>query len=165
MRQLATAFKRAGFSVGLSSNMQAWLKVHALMGIGLLTAVVMTKGTSAQLGRTRKHVVIMVKAINEGLLALQALDIPIMPFSMKVLFLWMPRWLVVMLWQSLLQTRMAALGIDAHFTDGHLNTGDLEETRQMAREIMGQLQTSPFATPTLSHLITFLEIPTEADRV
>ena len=45
----------------------------------------------------------MVKAIREGLLALQPQDIPIMPFSMKVLFLWMPRWLVVMLFQSLLQ--------------------------------------------------------------
>lgn len=166
IRQLATTFKRAGFSVGLNSDMQAWLKTHALMDVGLLTAIVMTKGTSAQLGRTRKHVVMMVKAINEGLLALQAQDIPIMPFSIKVLFLWMPRWLVVMLLQSVLQTRIAALGIDAHFnTDAHLNTGDLEEIHQMTREIMAQLQTSPLATPTLSRLIEFLEMPTEAGRV
>lgn len=157
IRQLATTFKRAGFSVGLNPDMQAYLETHALLDLGMIAAVVMTKGTSAQLGRTRKHVVMMVKAINEGFLALQAQDIPIMPFSMKVLFLWMPRWLVVMLFQSLLQTPIAALGIDDH--QYHLNTDALKEIHQMGREMMAQLQTSPLATPTLSHLITFLEIP------
>lgn len=166
IRQLATIFKKAGFSVGLNSDMQAWLKTHALLDLGVLAAIVMTKGTSAQLGRTRKNVVMMVKAINEGLLALQAQDIPIMPFSMKVLFLWMPRWLVVMLFQSLLQTPTAALGIDNQFdSDNHLNTGVLKERHEMAREMMAQLQTSPLATPTLSRLIEFLEMPTEAGRV
>ena len=153
IRQLATVFKRAGFSVGLSPDMQTWLKTHAIMGVCIIAAVVMTKGTSAQLGRTREHVVMMVQAIHEGLLALQAQDIPVTPFSMKVLFFWMPRWFAVILWQYILRTPIAALGIDPH-----LDTA-LGEMHQVARDIMAQLQKSPLSTPTLSHLITFLEIP------
>ncbi len=131
----------------------AWLKTHAIMVSCITAAVVMTKRNSAQLGRTRKHVVMMLQAIREGLLALQAQGISITPFSMKVLFLWMPRWLTVILCQYILRTPIAALGIDPH-----LNTA-IEELRQMAREIMAQLQKSPLSTPTLSHLIAFLETP------
>ena len=151
IRQLETALKKAGFSVSLNSDMQGWLKTHAIMDVSILAAVVMTQGTSAQLGRTRKHVVMMVQAIQEGLQALQAQAIPITPFIMNVLFLWMPRWVTVLLWQSILQTPISALGIDFHLGEA------LNETRQVAREIMAQLQTSPRSTPMLSHLLTFLE--------
>ena len=150
IRQLATTFKKAGFSVSLNSDMQTWLKTHAILDICILAVVVMTKGTSAQLGRTRKNVVMMVQAIHEGLLALQAQGIPITPVSLKVLFLWMPRWLTVILWQGILRTPISALGIDPH-----LDTS-LDEVRQMARDITAQLQESPIATPTLSRLMSFL---------
>ena len=153
IRELATVFKKAGFSVALNSDMQAWLKTHAIMVSCIVAAVVMTKGTSAQLGQRRQYVAMMVQAIQEGLLVLQAQDIPITPFSMKVLFFWMPRWFAVILWQYILRTPIAALGIDPH-----LNTA-LGEMHQVARDIMAQLQKSPLSTPTLSHLITFLEIP------
>ena len=75
----------------------------------------------------------LVQSIREGLLALRALGTPLTPFWLTVLFLWLPRWLTVILFQSLLRTRMAVLGIDPHLGD------DLEELRQMAREIMAQL--------------------------
>ena len=97
LRQLATAFKKAGFSVALNSDMQSWLKTHAVIDVCILAAVGMTQGNSAKLGRTRKHVVMMVQAVHEGLRALQAQDIPITPLSMKVLFLWMPSFLAVLM--------------------------------------------------------------------
>jgi 2-dehydropantoate 2-reductase len=153
LQHLATAFKKAGFSVALNSDMQSWLKTHAVIDACMLAAVVMTQGSSAKLGRTRKHVVMMVRAVHEGLLALQAQDIPIMPLSMKVLFLWMPRWLAVLCLQYILQSSIATLALDPNLQGG------LDEVSQMARDIMAQLQKSSLPTPTLSHLIAFLEIP------
>lgn len=150
IRHLATVFKKAGFSVSLHSDMQSWLKTHAIIDASVLAAVIMTQGTSAQLGRTRKQVVMMVQAIREGLQALQAQNIPITPFSMNVLFLWLPRWFTVTLFQYILRTPTSALGIDPH-----LDTS-LGEIRQMAGDIMAQLNPSPRSTPTLSHLLTFL---------
>lgn len=154
LRQLAAVFKQAGFTVALNSDMQMWLKTHAIMDMGMIAAVMMMGGKSAQLARSRRNVVMLVQAIREGLLALRALGTPLTPFYLTLLFLWLPRWLTVILLQSLLRTRLSALGIDAHLGD------DIEEIRQMAREIMTQLRSSPRATPTLNRLMVALEQPT-----
>ena len=152
LQHLATAFKKAGFSVALNADMQSWLKTHALFDACILAAVVMTQGSSAKLGRTHKHVVMMVQAVREGLRVLQAQDIPIMPLSMQILFLWIPRWLAVLCWQYILRSSIATLALDSGLQGG------LDEVNQMGRDIMVQLQKSPLPTPTLSHLMTFLEI-------
>lgn len=151
LRQLAAIFKQAGFTVGLSPDMQTWLKTHAIMDMGIIAAVMMTGRKSAQLARSRRNVVMLVQAIREGLLALRALGTPLTPFSLTLLFLWLPSFLTVILIQSLLRTRICVLGIDAHLGD------DIEEVRQMAREIMAQLLSSPLATPTLNRLMGALE--------
>jgi len=150
LRDLAVLFKKAGFKVGLSPDMQAWLKIHAITDMGIIAAVMMTGG-SAQLARSRRNVVMLVQAIREGLLALRALGTPLTPFYLTVLFLWLPRWITVILLQLLLRTRLSVLGIDAHLGD------DIEEIRQMAREIMAQLRSSPLTTPTLNRLMLVLE--------
>lgn len=153
LRQLAAIFKQAGFTVNLSPDMQMWLKTHSIMDMGIIAAVMMTGRKSAQLARSRRNVVMLVQAIREGLLALRALGTPLTPFYLTVLFLWLPRWLTVILLQSLLRTRISVLGIDAHFGDDMYG---IEEIRQMAREIMAQLRSSPLATPTLSRLMVAL---------
>lgn len=151
LRQLAAVFKQAGFPVKLSPDMQAWLKTHAIMDMGIIIVVVIMTGGSAQLARSRRNVVLLVQAIREGLLALRALGTPLTPFYLTALFLWSPRWLTVIFFQSLLRTRLSVLGIDAHLGD------DMEEIRQVAREIMAQLRSSPLATPTLNRLMVALE--------
>lgn len=107
-------------------------------------------GGSAQLSRSRRNLMIMVQAIREGLLALQAQGTPLTPFSMTLLFLWLPRWLTVSLLQAILRTHVSKLGIDDHLDD------DIKEVQQMAQELMAQLRTSPRATPTLNHLLESL---------
>lgn len=150
LRQLSAIFKQAGFTVDLSSDMQSWLKTHAIMDMGIISAVMITGG-SAQLARSRHNVVMLVQAIREGLLALRALGTRLTPFYLTVLFLWLPSFLTVILIQSLLRTRLSVLGIDAHLGD------DIEEIRQMTREIMAQLRSSPLTTPTLNRLMEALE--------
>ncbi|MBA3947961.1 MAG: ketopantoate reductase family protein [Herpetosiphonaceae bacterium] len=150
LRQLAAVFKQAGFTVHLNPDMHMWLRTHAIMDMGIIAAAMMTGG-SAQLARSRRTVVMLVEAIREGLLSLRALGTPLTPFYLTMLFLWFPRWLTVILLQSLLRTRLSVLGIDAHLGD------DIEEIRQMAQEIMEQLRSSPRATPTLTRLMVVLE--------
>jgi 2-dehydropantoate 2-reductase len=152
LRQLATAFKKAGFSVALNSDMQGWLKAHAVIDACMWATIVMTQGGSAKLGRTHKHVVMLLQSVREGLRALKAQGIPIKPLSMKVLFLWMPSFLAVLCLQYVLQSSMT-LALDPNVQGG------LDEVSQTAKDILTQLQKSPLPTPTLSHLLTFLEIP------
>lgn len=133
--------------------MQAWLKTHAVFVSCISAALAMTEGDSVRLGHTRKYVVIMVQAIREGFMALQAQDIPVSPSNLKVLFLRMPRWFAVLYWQYALRSTVGTLAIAPHAKAAH------DEMRQVARDIMAQLQTSSFPTPTLSHLLTFLDTP------
>jgi hypothetical protein len=52
-----------------------------------------------------------------------------------------------------LQSSIATLALDPNVQGG------LDEVSQMARDIMARLRKSPLSTPTLNHLITFLETP------
>ena len=153
LQDIATAFKKAGFSLALSPDMQAWLKTHAIFVSCVSAALATTEGDSVRLGHTRKSVVMMVKAIREGFLALQAQGSPISPFNLKVLFLWMPRWFAVLYWQYAFRTTIGTLAMAPHAKAAR------DEMRQVARDIMVQLQTASLSTPTLSHLLTFLDTP------
>ena len=153
LQQLATAFKKAGFSVALSPDMQAWLKTHAIFVSCISAALTTTEGDSVRLGHTRKSVVMMVQAIREGFMALKAQGTPLSPFNLKVLFLWMPRWFAVLYWQYALRTTVGTLAIAPHANAAR------DEMCQVARDIMAQLQTSSVSTTTLRHLLAFLDTP------
>lgn len=151
LRQLAAIFKQAGFTARLSPDMQTWLQTHAITDIGIISATIMAGKKSALLARSRHNVALLVQAIREGLLALEALGTSLTPFSLTLLFLWLPRWFTVTLMQALLRSRLSTLGIDPHLGD------DIGEYNQMAQAIMEQLSTSPRTTPTLNRLLVFLE--------
>ncbi len=153
LQHLAAAFKKAGFSVALSPDMQAWLKTHAIFVSCISAALATAEGDSVRLGHTRTSVVMMVKAIREGFTALQAQGVPISPFNLKVIFIWMPMWFAVPYWQYALRTTIGTLAMAPHANAAR------DEMRQVARDIMAQLQKSSCSTPTLSHLLTFLDAP------
>ena len=153
LQNLATAFKKAGFSVALSHDMQAWLKTHAIFVSCVSAALATTEGDCVRLGHTRTSVVMMVKAIREGFTVLQAQGIPISPFNLKVIFTWMPIWFAVLYWQYAFRTTIGTLAMAPHANAAR------NEMRQVARDIMAQLQKSSRSTPTLSHLLTFLDTP------
>ncbi len=151
LRELAATFKHAGFPVTLQANMPAWLKTHALIDVGLVTAVMLAQGKSARLAQSPPRIRTMLQAIQEGLLALQAQGVPITPRSMKVIFLWMPRWLAVPLWQRVLRSRLVALGLDSHLDDA------TEELRQLASALLADLKDAPLAIPTLRGMLASLD--------
>jgi 2-dehydropantoate 2-reductase len=153
IKEIATLFGKAGFSVALSPDIQAALKTHAVFVSCIAATLTMEGGESVWLGHSRKGVVMMVKATHEGCTALQALGIPISPFNLKVIFTWMPRWFAVLYWQYALRTTVGTLTMAPHANAAR------DEMHQVAVEIMEQLQTASVPTPTLSHLLTFLASP------
>lgn len=160
LQQLAAAFKTAGFSVALSRDMQAWLKTHAIFVACVSAALATTEGDSVRLGHTRKNVAMMVRAIREGFKALQAQAIPISPFNLKLIFLQMPMWFAVFYWQYALRTKVGTLAIAPHANAAR------DEMRQVSKEILAQLQMSSVcSTPTLRHLLTFLDTPPSSLRL
>ena len=153
IQDIATLFGKAGFSVARSPDIQAALKTHAVFVSCISAALALEGGDSVRLGHSRKGVAMMVKAIHEGFTALQALGISISPFNLKVIFTWMPRWFAVLYWQYALRTTIGTLTMAPHAHAAH------DEMRQVAVEIMEQLQIASIPTPTLRHLLTFLASP------
>ncbi len=134
--------------------MSAWLKTHAVFVSCISAALAREGGDSVQLSRRRKSVLMMVKAIREGFIALQAKGISISPFNLKLIFIWMPTWFAVLYWQYALRATIGTLAMAPHANAAQ------DEMRQVAKEILAQLQASSLPTPTLIHLLTFLEGPT-----
>jgi 2-dehydropantoate 2-reductase len=153
VQQLASVLRKAGSHVALSHDMQAWLKTHAVFVSCVSAALAMVGGDSIRLAHTRTSVVMMVKAIREGFRALQALGMMEMPFNLKVLFLWMPEWFAVRYWQYAFQTPVGTLAIAPHANAAR------DEMRHVATDMAAMLHASSVATPTLDHLLTFLDVP------
>ena len=150
LRELATAFKKAGFSVSLNSDMQGWLTTHGLIDLCLAGAVIMTGGSSAELSQSRKHMAMAIQGIREGFRVLEAQGTPISPVLMKVVFSWLPRWLAILCLQYILRTA-GTLALDPHLH------ASLDEVRQIGKDLMGQLQKSSLPTPTLNRFMRVLE--------
>ncbi|MEO5967035.1 MAG: 2-dehydropantoate 2-reductase N-terminal domain-containing protein, partial [Ferruginibacter sp.] len=105
---------KAGFTVDISKNMQAWLKIHAVFIACVSAAIIKENGDSVQLGKNRESVQIMVKSIKEGFAACKNMGIRITPANLKIIFMIMPEWFCVWYWQNALRGKTGTLAIAPH---------------------------------------------------
>src|SRR5437879_3352229 len=97
----------------------------------------------------------MVTAIREGFKRLQARGIPIVPFKLKLMFLWMPRWFPVLYWQRTLQSKLGEYSLAAHANAAPA------EIRQLIAEIRTLIGDTAVSTPALDQLYCDMDaIPT-----
>jgi len=102
LEQIAAAFESAGFDTSFCPNMDAWLKTHAITILPLGAAYFGAGLDAGRLARTRDALVLVVRAIREGLGVLRLNEIPILPSRQKV-FAWLPEPLLVFLLSRMLQ--------------------------------------------------------------
>jgi 2-dehydropantoate 2-reductase len=115
LEQIAGAFKAAGFPSEKSRHIDAALKTHAIF-ITCIESAVAVAGGNNELASRQDLLVLMVNAIREGFKGLQALGIPIVPFKLKLMFLWMPKWFPVLYWQRTLKSQLGEVSLAAHAT-------------------------------------------------
>src|SRR3989442_2493798 len=145
LEQIANAFKDAGFPVAISSNIDAALKTHAVFITGIESAVAVAGGNN-ELASRRDLLLLMVTAICEGFKGLQALGIPIIPFNLKLMFLWMPQWFPVLYWKSTLQSKLGEYSLAAH------SNAARGAIRQLIDEIRKLVRTTSVSTPSMDQL-------------
>ena len=117
--------------------------------LSVCAALALEGGDSVRLGQTlpdgadgQRH--------REGFAALQSLGVRVMPFNLKLIFSWMPRWFAVRYWQRALQTDVGTLAIAPHANAAP------EEMSRVARQILVFLEPSPRPVPTLKRLLVAL---------
>jgi 2-dehydropantoate 2-reductase len=106
--------RSAGFAVDLQADMAAWLQTHVVFITAVSAAVLAAGGDSAALAADRGRVADMVRAVGEGLRALQRRGVTITPPALRLIFTVVPRFLAVSYWQRQLRGPVGTLAIGPH---------------------------------------------------
>jgi 2-dehydropantoate 2-reductase len=145
LEQIAKAFKDAGFPVAISANVDAALKTHAVF-ITCIESAVVVAGDSKELASQLDLLMLMVTAIRQGFKALQAHGIPIVPFNLKLMFLWMPKWFPVLYWKRALKSKLGEYSLDAH------SKAAPAEILQLSAEVRTLVDDATVSTPAMDQL-------------
>lgn len=147
---IAESFKAAGFPVALCPYMAAWLKTHVALVSPIANALYLAAGDNYRLAHTRDGVVLMVRAIREGLRVLHALDVPITPARYRSLE-WIPEPLLVAVMQRILDTSRAELIMARHANAAR------DEMQHLADEFRTLVHQAGVPTPALDRLNAYLD--------
>jgi len=147
---IAEIFRDAGLPVAISENMDAWLKTHVALVSPIANALYLAGGSNYRLARTRDGLVLMVRAVKEGLRVLNALHIPITPGKYRV-FSWIPEPLLV----AILQKRMGRPEVEL-VAARHANAAR-DEMTALAEDFQILARQSGLDTPAIDTLYCFLD--------
>lgn len=150
LQAIAHALGSAGFPVAISPNMDAWLKTHVAIVSPIANALYMVGGDNYRLAHTRDGLVILARAMREGLRVLQALHIPIQPPKLRLLQ-WIPEPLMVVLLRRILDTQRAELVMARHANAAR------DEMQTLADEFNTLVKSSGISTPNIDRLRLYLD--------
>ncbi len=148
--QIARVLREAGFAVALSPNMDAWLKTHAALVVPVACALYMAAGDNYRLARTRDGLVLMLRAMREGLRALDRLGIEIEPPLAR----WVgriPEPLLIPLLRRGMATSQAELALARHANHAR------DEMSHLTAELMRLVRASGLSTPALDWLSEYVD--------
>jgi 2-dehydropantoate 2-reductase len=114
LRELAAAFRGAGFSTKISSDMDAWLKTHAFFVTAVCGAIYLSGGDCLRLSKDDASLSLMTKGVREGFAAVRALGLPVTPFPLKVLFAWLPLRFAIRYWRRFFASKVADVVFGQH---------------------------------------------------
>lgn len=154
LHEICAAFEGAGFPAAISQNMDAWLKTHAVLVSPMANAVYMAGGSTHRLAETRDGLVLLVRAVKEGLAALAALGIPITPFKYEILRCLPEPLLVAVLHKSLASER-AELGLARHANAAR------DEMEALAVEVRALILQAGQPAPAFEMLYGYLDAAAE----
>jgi 2-dehydropantoate 2-reductase len=107
-------FSSAGFPTATTRDMAAWLKTHAVFISAFESSILHHNGDVVALARDAREMHDLVLAVREGLRTLQAIDVPVLPTAIRVIFLAMPIWFATRYWSRALAGPLGVLGMAPH---------------------------------------------------
>ncbi len=147
---VAAALRSAGLPVAVCRRMDAWLKTHVALVSPIANAIYLAGGSNYRLAETRDGLVLLVRAVKEGLQVLRALKVPITPPAYNVLAL-LPEPLLV----AILQRRMGLPGVELVVTR-HANAAR-DEMQTLAEEFRALARLARVKTPAIDTLYCYLD--------
>ena len=107
LRRVEAAFQAAGFRVGLTGDIDAWLKTHAFFVTAVCGAIYLAGGDCGRLSQDTATLTLMSRGVREGFAAMRALGLGVRPFPLRILFTWLPARFAVIYWRRFFVEKMA----------------------------------------------------------
>jgi 2-dehydropantoate 2-reductase len=146
LTKVVEALRSAGFPTRIEPHMDAWLKAHAFFETAVCAAIYLEGGDCHRLSRDREVLRLLVDGVCEGFQAVRALGYPLRPFSLKVLFNWMPRSVAASYWGRFFSTPIADYVFGRHARSA------AGETQALANDCRALLDKSGVEAPALVQL-------------
>ena len=136
LQDLVNVFRAAQLATRVERHMDAWLKAHAFFVTAVCGAIYQAGGDCRRLSLDTATLELLVAAVSEGFAAVRATGLPVTPFSLKVMFTWLPRSFAVRYWRRFFSTSTAEYVFGAH---ARAAAGEMLE---VARDCRTLLQTA-----------------------
>jgi 2-dehydropantoate 2-reductase len=150
LKQIAKTFRRAGFPVAISRNMDAWQKTHTALVLPMANAIYMAGGDHHRLAKMPEVLHLLVRAVREGLQVLRQLGVVITPRQSRA-WEWIPA--PVLVWM------LGRWANTEHFeavAARHANAVR-DEMQQVADEFKALAERAVVATPAMDRLAGFAD--------
>jgi 2-dehydropantoate 2-reductase len=151
LQEIEGAFKKAGFPVSRTSNIDAWLKTHAIFITCIESAIYLSGGDNQKLAKSPASLIEMVDGIREGFRVLQALKTPVTPIKLKIMFMWMPKSYPVGYWRRELQGKLGEYSLAAH------TRASIGEVRELIAEVRELIRSASIQTPAMNRLYSWAD--------
>ena len=148
LEKIQEAFSSSDFPVKLETQIDAWLKTHAALILPLAYGIYMAGGDNYRLAKTPDILVLIIRAIREGLKVLKDLDIPITPAYFKKLN-YFPEPLFYAFLKGIVGSKSAEINLA-----GHANAAR-DEMDYLSQQLTELIRQSKISTPALDCLFTF----------
>jgi 2-dehydropantoate 2-reductase len=149
LREIARAFRTAGFPVSVSRNLDAWLKTHVAVVSPIANAFYLAGGDNYRLSKMPEGVGLLVRAIREGFEVVRALGYPITPTNLRVLE-WIPEPVLVGVLKRVFGARTTELVMARHANAAR------DEMRHLADEFRDLCQAASVPTPAIDLLYAYV---------
>jgi 2-dehydropantoate 2-reductase len=150
VRAIASVLRGAGFRVGMSRDMDTWLKTHAVFVTAVCGALYLADGDNERLARTPLLLSLFASGVREGFGALQRLGLA-PPAHLRAIFGWLPNRLTLTYWSRLFASPRG----EAYFA-WHARTAG-EEANALAGEVQALIRASGEATPAFDRLCAAID--------
>jgi 2-dehydropantoate 2-reductase len=153
LKDLVRMFKRAGFPVAISSNMDAWQKTHVALVSPIANSLYMVGDKASILASTAGALHLMVRAIRECLHVLRLLQVPITPPWLQA-WEWIP--------ESVLVSCLRLWIRSSHFENvaAHHAIVARDEMEHLAKEFKTLSQKTAMPTPCMDKLASYFHVAT-----
>lgn len=145
LQQIADTFTAAGFPVDYVNNMDSWKRYHVALAVPFALTMYRNDSCNYSLAGNREDVRLCLRGMKEAFRVLQSMGFPMEPSRLRWVFA-IPEFILVPLFQRILKTKLADIGMARHLRNA------AAEMEQLSADFFTLVEKTDLGTPVLDKL-------------